>query len=69
MIRFEEKKFACLLRGGRVNAGEVLRALDSHARHELVFISPQMGLPPDGVNGLGIILFRYADWLQEKGRD
>ena len=43
-----EKKFACLLCGGRVNAGEVLRGSDSHARHGLVFISPQMGLPSDG---------------------
>jgi hypothetical protein len=43
-----EKKFACLLCGGRVNAGEVLRASGSPARHGFVFISPQMGLPSNG---------------------
>jgi hypothetical protein len=40
---------------------------DSHARHGLVFISPQMGCRRMAANGLGIILFRYADWLLEKG--
>ena len=31
----ERKKFASLLRGGRVNSGEVLRGLDSQLRQEL----------------------------------
>jgi len=47
-VKFGEKKFACLLRGVRVNAGEVLRASGSQARHGFVFISPQMGSPPNG---------------------
>ena len=44
----EGKNSPSLLRGGRVNAGEVLRALGSHARYGVVLIPPQIGLPSDG---------------------
>jgi hypothetical protein len=44
----ERKNSRGLLCGGRVNAGEVLRGSDSHARHGLTYISAQMGLPSDG---------------------
>jgi hypothetical protein len=46
--KFREKKFACLLHGVRVNAGEVLRASGSRARYGFFFVPPQMGLPSDG---------------------
>jgi hypothetical protein len=51
-----------------VNAGEVLRALDSHARQwtRSLFLR-KWACRRMAANGLGIILFRHADWLLEKG--
>jgi hypothetical protein len=64
---WEEKgRLAFLLRGNEINADEVLRAFNSHARNGCAVVAPDMGLPLLGAHGLGIILFRYFDWLHSK---
>lgn len=42
------KKFASLLRGSRVNAGEVWRAPGSDTRYGIDLVPPKIGLPSDG---------------------